>query len=430
MPRYKKKKHNRILMAPKKRAKAPVKNKYAGEDIVMTAAKSKKVKTEPKAPMKVVAGKKGERSRKFKSLISFVAVIFVIIIALQFFLPAGLLQSVSNLTAILGTGSYPIAVSGRETLSVVPFNNYYFHLTDTHLSAYSSAGKTLFSEAHGFEKAVLSTSKGRALLYNQGGEQLIIYDLKGQKSSLETKNEIICGAISDSGNYAIVTYSDSYASAVTVYNKNNKVIFEWYSAEETINNVAISSSGRKIAVSTFNSSSGVFNSKVNIINFKSATPEHTISYSNEIIYGLKTGNKFCFNVIKSNGIDTVKWSNYKIQQYNDEYNISYYRNTGSVNVGVFSRERDKTDNKIVILSKSGKLKQSVRYKGIINDIQVRGSNIYCISDSTVSVMDFEGNIKYNADYGFSGKGIFVSSANVVVVLTDSEIKRIKLSEGN
>ena len=97
-----------------------------------------------------------------------------------------------------------------------------------------------------------------------------------------------------------------------------------------------------------------------------------------------------------------------------------------VNVAVFSRESDKTDNRIVIFSKRGRVKTTVKYNGIINDIQVKGSNIYCINDTEVTVLDFKGNVKHTANYGFGGNGLSVISANVVVVVTDSEIKRVKV----
>ena len=432
MPRYKKKKHNRILSAPKKRAKAQIKKRQIDEDIVMTSSKSPKTKSnsKPETKIKVIEGGKLERSRKFKVIVSAVAVIAVVLIIIEALMPAGLFQTVSNAVTTIGTGSYPIAVSGGETLSVVPISNYYYHLTDTHISAYSNGGKILFSEAHGYERAVLCASKGRALIYNQGGKEFLIFNLKGEKYSLKTEDEIICGDISDSGTFAVVTYSPSYASAVTVYNSRGKIVYEWYSAENTINSIAVSSSGKKIAISTYNSTSGVFNSKVHIIGFKSATPEYTKQIDGEIVYGLECSNKSGFNIIKSNGIDTVKWSSFKENAYTDDYKISYFRDSGGTNVGVFTRDSDKTDNKIVIFSKNGKVKKIIRYKGIINDIEVRGSNAYCINDTTVSVLDFDGNVKFTADYGFGGEGIAVSSANVVAVITDSEIKRIKLSERN
>lgn len=428
MPKYKKKKHNRILSAPKKRAKQPVKVKQQYDEIEMNHYGAKKTKEKPTAPLKVVKGKKGLRALKLKFYAVALVVVFVVVMLFQIILPAGLFQTVSNMTAVIGTGSYPISATGSQVLSVVPMGNYYLHLTDTHLSAYSSAGKILFSEAHGYEKPILCASKGKSLLYNQGGKQFSIYSLNGLQKNEETKNEIICGGMSDSGSFALATHSDSYTSQVTVFNKRYKQIYEWYSAEETINNVAIASSGKKIAVSTFNSASGTFNSKINIINFKSATPEHTLTYNNQIIYGIKNSNKSNFSVIKSNGVDTVKWFNSKINEYSEDYNISYFRTNTSVNIGVFSRENDKSDNKIVIFSKSGKVKKTVNYNGVINDIQVRGSNIYCINDSSVNVLDFKGNVKFSADYGFGGKGISVLSANVVAVVTSNEILRIKLGE--
>ena len=81
----------------------------------------------------------------------------------------------------------------------------------------------------------------------------------------------------------------------------------------------------------------------------------------------------------------------------------------------------------MIFNSKGDVKESVNYKGVINDIRVKGSNIYCINDSTVSVLDFEGNVKFTAEYGYGGSGITVISANVVAVVTDSEIQRVKLN---
>ena len=426
MARYKKKKHNRILNPPKKRVKPAVKASK-NDDILMEKAPSKNKKVKPEQPktMRVVKGKKGERTRRLKAVGILALGLALVILLLEVVFPAGVLQTLSNATATIGAGSFPIAVSGSETVTVAPFDNYFYHLTDTHISAYSTGGKILFSESHGFEKPVLAVSQGRALLYNQGGEDGLILDLRGIKHNFKTKNEIICGDISNSGSYAITTYSDSYASAVTVYNKHNKMVYEWYSAEDMINNVAISASGKKIAVSTFNSVSGTFDSKVNIINFKTATPEYTEKFENQIIYALKSSNKSTFSIIKSNGIDFVKWRSHKVKNYEDKYNIYYIRMNGGVKVGVFSRESDRTDNKIVIFSKSGKVKTTVNYKGIINDIQVKGSNVYCINDSEVTVLDFKGKIKHTAEYGFAGTGISVASANVVSVITNNEIKRVK-----
>lgn len=429
MPRYKKKKHNRLLNPPKKSVKRVKNNSRSPEDIKMTPSKPpKKKKTQEK--IRVISGGKEKKTRKFKIFGFALAVILVIVLVFQTLMPAGVFQTLTNLVATAGSGSYPIAVSGGETLSVVPMGNYYYVLTDTHISAYSSAGKQLFSQSHGFEKPVVIASKARALVYGEGTCDYMIFDPSGLKTTAETKNEIICGAVSDSGAYALVTYSSNYASQVNVYSKRHKEVYKWFSANDTVNGVALSSSGRKLAVSTYNSSSGVFNSKFSILNYKSATPEFTKTYDNALIYGIEGCNKSSVAVIKSNGVDFVKWYNKNVTPYTDDYSIAFFRQSSSYNVAVFNRDSDNTDNKIVLLSKSGKHRFTVKFNGVINDIRVKGSNIYCLSDTGITVLDFEGNVKAVSDYGFGGVGLHVTSANVAVVVTDNDIIRAKtIKEG-
>lgn len=426
MPRYKKKKHSRFLNPPKRSRVAP-KKVSPEEHIEMKPSGAKKV-SHIKSKMRVVTGKKLERSRKTKILLCFAAVVLVVVLIFQLVLPAGIFQTVSNLTALIGTGSYPITLSGSHTLNVVPMGNYYYVLTDTSFAAYSNGGKKLISEAHGFEKPVLSVSEGRAMVYNLGGNKVIIFDLRSIKHNIETEKAIISASISDSGRFAIATHSEKYASAVSVYSKGGDKIYEWYSAKEIVNSVSLASNGKRIAVSTFNTNSGLFDSKVNIINFDSATPEHTISYDGTLVYGLYPSGTSRFSVVKSGGIDFVKWSNHEVEAYKNEYTISGFSYSTSYNVAVFCRESDKTDNQIVILSKKGVVKHTVKYKGVINDIQVKGSNIYCINDTLVTVLDFEGKVLRTADYGFGGKGLSVTAANTVAIIFDNEINRIKIQE--
>lgn len=428
MPKYQKKRRSRIFNSPKRGTKTPKRSAKIQDDIKMTPTKVSKSENKKPKNMRVVTGKKLERKRQFKSFFGAAAIVLLVVLIFETILPAGIVQTVSNITAVAGTGSYPISVAGSETLNTVAVGNYYYVLTDTNFSAYTNSGKELFNDTHGFEKPVLAVSKGRTLLYDQGGKFVYIYDLRKRVNTVETKNNIITAAISDSGNFAIGTYSDNYASAVSVYNKWYKLIYEWFSAEDTINHVAVSSSGKKLAVATFNSVSGVFNSKVNIINYKSATPENSKSYNGSIIYSLDNyGSRF--SVVKSNGIDFIKWSNFKIREYNNDYSVSKIRSCGSAIVAVFCRESDKTDNRIAILSKGGKARHTVNYKGIINDIRVKGSNIYCINDTEATVLNFDGEILGTVDYGFGGVGVVVTAANTLAVVNDNEIKRIKFKKG-
>ena len=378
--------------------------------------------------MKVVKGRKLERKRQSRSFSIFVAGLLVVVLILQLIFPAGIFETVTNSLTLLGSGTYPIELNSTETINAVSYGNYYYVLTNSFISAYNSTGKELFSYPHGFEKPIIKTSSSRALLFNQGKNNALIFNNSGLKETITTEKEILTGAISDSGVYALVTLSDKYASAVSVYSKRNNVLYEWFSAENTINNVAISPNGKKIAVSGFNSGVGKYKSEVNVLNFKSPNPEFTDTFDGNLIYGLDTSSAKGFTVITSNKIKFIKWYKQKSETHENDYNIAFYKGGKSGAVAVFNRENDKTDNRIEVYNKSGKLKNKIEFKGTISDIQLFGNHIYCMSDTEIFLLGEEGKILRNASCGFGVVKFVVTGTNNVVAITDNEIEKIKLKQ--
>ncbi len=426
MPEYKKKKRNKIFSsnAPKKAKKSA--NTHS-ENIKMSPTKRNN-KAENEESLKVVKGKKLEQKRKIKIFSMSIAALAVILIVLQICLPAGLLSSISNAVALMGSGSYPIELESTDTISAVSKNSYYYVLTNNNLNAFTNSGKQLFSYPHGFENPVLKTSSSGAVLFDLGGTELQIFNFSGLMKNIIFKQKIITAAISDSGKYAVATHSDKYTSAVTVYNKNSDILYEWFSAEDTVNNIALSSNGRKLAVSVFNSDVGGFKSKVYVLNYKSATPEYTEQFDNTVIYTLDTSFKNGFTVVYSKGIKHIKWFNYKEKSYSADYNVSYFKAGKNGFVAVFNRENDKTDSKIAVFNSAGKLKYETYFKGIISDIAISGGHIYCISDTAVYLLSNKGEIIKSADCGFGAVNLSVTEANSVAVITDNKIEKIKLQE--
>ena len=432
MPDYKKKKVNRLKGAPRlkksKRAAPPEEN-----DIVMTSTPAKRQIKPPKAEkpvssMRVVNGKKLERKRKLRISFSAVAIVSVIALILHLILPVGIFENIQNITAIIGSGSYPAEISGTEVLNTVSRGNYYYVLTDTRLNAYSGGGKEIFSYSHGFENPVLKTSKTRAMVFSQGGNDAYIYNLAELKNTVSTEKEIITANISDSGVYALVTRSDSYASVVSVYNKNDKLIYEWYSSEDTVNNVAISPNGKKIAVSAFNATSGDYNAKVCVLTFDSATPEYNESYSGSPIYSIDSTGSTGFSVITENAVQFISWSKYKKTEYKNDYTAAMFRSGSNGSVAVFNRSSDKTDNRVAVFNSRGKLKSEFAFKGIIGDIEIRGGHIYCISDTFVYLLSENGEVLRHAECGFGAVRISITGTNSVAIVTDNQIYRIQLEQ--
>lgn len=426
MPEYKKKKHSKLADKPKRVKKSRIKPKEETAEIKMAPTLKRKRPSTPKEKMKVVKGNKGENLKKLKIGAIAAAVVILIVTLFQIFLPVGVFDSISNALSLIGSGSYPIELEGTQTLNCVNKNSYYYILSNSHISAYSNSGKELFSYAHGFENPVLKTSSSRALVFNQGSNQALIFDLAKLKSNIKTEKPIITAAISDSGAYAIATYSDKYATAVSVYNKRGKMVYEWYSAEDTVNNVAISPNGKKIAVSTFSAGVGKFNSKISVLGFKSPTAEWSESFDGSLVYEIDSTHPSYFAVATSNKVKFVRWSGYKTKVYENEYNTAFFRAGKGGYIAVFNRDNDKTDNRIAFFNKSGKLKAEIKYNGILSDIRTYGGHIYCMSETDISLINKEGEVIRDASCGFGAVKIAVRSSNSVAVITDNKIEKVEL----
>lgn len=424
MPDYKRKKRNRFSQKPKAdksrfKEKTQKKNKisFDGDEI-----------PKKKKGFAVLKGNKLEIRKRWQRFAVVIAAVVLIFVVCEMAIPAGIYETVATFLSATGSGTYPIEFESSNTDNVVAKSNYYYVLTDSEIMALSSGGKVIFSYNHGFENPVLKTSATRALVFNQGGNDAVIFNLNKVCSNVTTEKEIINAAIGEDGTYALVTSADSYIAAVNVYKKNDKLIYQWYSSNDMVNNVAIAPNGKKIAVSTLTSDVAGFNSKLMILNFKSAAAEFTKEYSGEIIYNLNSRSSRGVAVATANTYDFIRWSKYTSKEYKNEYNLQMLRESEKGTLLVYNRENDKTDNRIVIMSNKGEVKSELQFSGIITDIALKNNHIYCISDTKAYILDTAGKIVRTADCGFGAVRFAVISQNEIAVVTDNQINRVKFEQ--
>ncbi len=422
MPDYKRKKRRHFSAKPKTdrskfAEKREKKNKIRFDDGTDTPKR--------KRSLTVLKGNKEELRKRWQRGLVIALVIILTVVICEITIPAGIPETISTLVASFGSGNYPIEFDSSNTQNTVSKGGFYYVLTDGEIMAVTSGGKVIFSHNHGFENPVIKTSKTRALLFNQGGNDVIIFNLNKVCSTITTEKEIINAAIGEDGSYAIITGADSYVAAVNVYTKRDKLIYQWYSSSDMVNNVAIAPSGKKIAVSTLATNVSGFNSKLMILNFKSANPEFTKDYDGEIIYDLSAASLRGVAVATANTYDFIRWHKYESKEYENEYNLQMLRESSKGVLLVYNRENDKTDNRIVIISKKGEVKHQLRFNGIITDVAYKNNHIYCISDTKAYILDMEGKVIRTADCGFGVVRFSVVSQNEIAVVTDNAINVIK-----
>lgn len=430
MPEYKKKKVRHMGRKPKpkkiKTTKAP-KEDFEIEMHGSDKRERKRASRNQGDNIRVISGKKLIRRRKMQTALCFVAVIAVIIAVLQFVLPVGIPENIGNLTATLGAGSFPIELYGTETLDSATHSNYFYVLTNSELNAVSAGGKKIYSVSHGFGAPVLKNSETRALIFDQNGFRANIYNLSGQVSSVVTERNILTAAIARNGGYVIVTESEEYASVVSVYDRHDKLLYEWYSAVDTVNKAALSPNGKKLAISTVNADNGELHSKVYVFEFESPNPAFTADFKGKVVYSLEN-LKSGFAVCTSNSINYIAWKDYKQVTYDSEFDLALSRCDSSGLITVFNRQSNRADNKIVIFSKKGEKVSEFNFQGLISDIVMSRGHIYCIKDTSVYLFDMNGQVLSEASCGFGASRLAVLSGDEVAVISGSEIARLEISE--
>lgn len=390
--------------------------------------KAGKTGSEQETGIRVVRGRKGEKRKKLYVFALATAVVLLTVFILSVIAPVSLFESTQNITLSMGSSSFPVAISGNGIMNAVPKNRYYYVLTDTNIMAFTNGGKKIFSFVHGFSSPVLVTSETRALLFDQGGNTAVIYNLAGVVKTVESKNSIVAADIAKDGQYALVTKSDSYAATVSVYNRKGKSIYSINFAKDMVNNVDIASSGKKIAVSTVNTESGKPVSVLRIYDFKSADPAFKLDLGQDMAYDVENAGRGFF-VTTHNKARYIRWSNYNVQEFGLEGEISALRYSSSGFLAVYNKTNDKSDSVAALFTNSGKKISEFEIKGAVSDIRFSRGRVYVMGDNSVTIFNKNGEILRSGNYGYGGVRICVTGSNTVCIITDNGIEESVIKKG-
>ena len=417
MPEYKKK---------KVKGRNRTKNKTnANSDIKMKP--SQRGVSTPSSNVKVVKGGKLVRMRKVRILAATVTIIVLICVALDFILPVGLVEGVTNFTAGLGGGSYPISVFGSEILDVKYNRTGYFMLTDAKLTAINDSGKEMLSVNHGYSNPYLVTGETRALVFDQGGNEACVFNLKEKTNDIITKEKIVNASIGRDGTFAIVTHSDSYAASVTVYGENSEILYEWNSAKDLISGVAISGSGKAIAVGTVHVENGQYKTAVRVLEFDSADAKSTTDLNGQIPLMLDSNNKG-ISVISENAYNFIRWNKNDKTEIKSDYSIDKFRKSSGRILLSLNHEGNKSENIIMLLDTKGHKICEFEYNGNITDIAPYGNHIYCLTEDKIIILDKEGNVLRSGKSGYGATRIKVLNSNNVAIISNTSIEKITLNK--
>ena len=422
MPDYKKKKkHYR-----------PINRSHYNRDFddVKMVGENRKPKTKSTAGNeftvpRVIKGKKQKRIARAKVVSVFSAILIIAVLILKLLFPIGVIETLQHFFKTLGVGDFPVEIADNEVIDVSCNSNTYAILTSARVYTVTNSGKILSDLPHGYNNPVVKTSNTRYLVYGQGKNEYDIYVNGDKRFSKSLDSGIICADISDSGVFAVATYSKSYASTVNVYNLKGKNIFNWNSATDIINSVAVSKNGKKLAVSTLNTKGGKKYSKIHIFNFKNTDSENTYTFDDDFVYNLVSNSKGFFAVMNKS-FTFINWNNKEKFSEKSDYSIKFFKNRSKISVAVFTRGDNQYDNIIYVLGNNGKVINKFKYSGAIKDISLKGSRVFVYADSKVTLFNGNAEIIGTVKCDDLGRKIIATDSKRFSLIYDNKINSFEI----
>ena len=132
------------------------------------------------------------------------------------------------------SASFPIPISGGINYQTGISDNNFVLLGDTGYKIYTTDGKLIANRQHAYSSPILKTAAKRILVYDLNGTSFRVDSKNKEIYSITTENKILFARISNEGYTAVVTESDMYVCALSVYDDKGVNIYNFGSRERII----------------------------------------------------------------------------------------------------------------------------------------------------------------------------------------------------
>lgn len=366
----------------------------------------------------VILRRRRKRRRQMAKFIAFIllaSIIFGLYVKRDVWFPklegiGSRFQSVKSSGGELSGENFPLNISGGIDYQVGNLNGYLAILSDAYIYIYTEDGELYEERQHAYANAMLQTSGKKALIYESGGNKFRIDNKRKNLYTKKMEQNIIFARISENGNVAVITTSDTYICKLTVFDDSGEEIYSRNCVERVID-LTFNEDGTGCILATSDAADGEIISKIISVSFDSKKDKWTSDALNTMC--LKT-------YYDRNGILVLGDTKCAYYSNNGELLTSYDYPSSLV-------DWDYRDGKIAMLFENEIKRQnyfttidSEKREPNQNEISNSSANCIRISGGQVLILSKEGIIKYDFNGG-GEKNISSESAYEKFILIDNYI---------
>lgn len=183
-------------------------------------------------------------------------------------------QSVKSSDGELSGENFPLSISGGIDYQVEDMGGYLAILSDAYIYIYTEDGELYEERQHAYANAILQTADKKALIYESGGNRFRVDNKRKNLYTKKLEQNIIFARISDNGNVAVITTSDTYVCTLTVYDESGEEIYSRNCVERVID-LTFNDDGTGCILATSDASGGEIVSKIISVSFDSKKDKWT-----------------------------------------------------------------------------------------------------------------------------------------------------------
>lgn len=300
-------------------------------------------------------------------------------------------------------------------------------LSDTAFTLLGSDGKESLSLRHSFNNPAMNQVGTNFLLYNSGSTGYVLQSGEKTLCSGNAGRDILSGAVSGRGRYALGMQGSEGASDLEVYDSQGELLYTYLFAQDYITAMALNYDGSYGAVATVKSEKGELISKITILDFSKTEKITEYTISGNLILGMYWSQNGNLYAVGDSGLLMASSSNYEFQNYSyDGRQITAYclaSNRAFVSVSAYAHRGAST---LLVFDGSQECVK-VDTEKRITSISCSGGTVGTLEDNEVVFYDFTtGQEQARADGGADARSLALSSEHSAYVMGINEVRMLEV----
>lgn len=324
---------------------------------------------------------------------------------------------------------FPVSVTG-SVVSASNFTSYGGNamiLSDTSLVMLDDSGRELLSLRHSLNEPVMRSASGKTLLYNAGSTGYLVLSGTDTAVSGNAEREIISGAVTQGGRFALGLQGSDGASDLKVFQKDGSLQYEYSFAKDYITAIALNYDGTHGAVCTVRTEKGEVVSKVTVFDFNEAEPLASAETRDNLLVDVSWTEGGDLYAVGESAILLANSSDYAFAEYGYEgRKLTAYRlDQGRAFVSVSSYEHAGPSTLLVFHGDEEPVRIEAGER--IVSLSVSGGTAAALIDHHTVFYDYGNGVELGSvDAGSDAKSIALRNERMAYVLGVSEIRTVEI----